>query len=1180
LQFSENRTFAPLLTNVNNYAVSAGTTAKIYVRAYDDDLDCYTPDANIDSITITVNATPTLTITGDTVRCSLVTEVFNLEDILLTETGGWAQHSLSKTGPWFPAYDPTQNISVAVGGSLKLYVQAVNGACKSDIDSVTFRVFELETPTFDINTVYCGDDIPALPTESNEGYSGTWNPATITVTGTYIFTPDPVQDHDCIQDVEIFITVLPNPIPPTVEQHQLFCDAATVADLNAHGVNITWYASETATTPVALDRVLQNGDVFFATQSLIEDGCESVLRSPVYVSIVDPSELPAPVVISQALCIGAMVADILTDGSNGIVILDMAGNILTPDYPLTSGDSYQAMYLYGTGSNTCQSATSTPFTITFFEPTTPVVYTDAQTFCEGATIANIEVTIAGTPVSNGSFVWYDTDPPVTPLAPNTVLTTGTYYGWLNNEHICGFSTLQYSVDITIGNTDVPEPIGPTEYTFCSPQILGTLDMKGYGVAWYTDMDKTIQLPLTYIIPVGRHTFYVEQRGTDTCESAQPLEVIVNVVQLAIETIKVQTEPSCSGDMGSIQFYVSGGSGNYACNVYRNNTLYISDVDYNTTGGLITGLTAGAYKVEVIDMDPAILAAECPGAASLDIVLRNTDNNLFVNIEATDAPTCDGTGTLELQISGGVPPYNATLNGTSLGILAPNTILTGIPVGVYIVEATDATGCIAVSREVRIGSPAAQLSATVITNQGTPCSQLDGEALVEVTSALPYYYQLNNTAIYGPFTVGASGRDQIRFEGLDAGEHNFRVFNDCAEENIRFHIANMVGSSPSGLSFTAVPQDLIWNNTTLTMGYIALEANGGTLPYEYSIDNGETWTKMTGAIDTIRNLTEGVYNVVLRDAAVPPCQYTQYLIRIEREIVAKLMDCSVMVDRNEKEDAYQACEYTHEGSGWDAVLVIQGVQFDSVQYYVNDVLISHGPDATLDGAKFPIGVSKVVVIAFLGEEFEICEFTVTVTRVCPETIEDEEGNTYTVTPLAGLCWTSNLKSTQYVGGAEIAWAKPYTSTVYPNEEYNKTTFGLLYTWYSAVGVPEGSTELPTPDEFGNIQGICPDGWHVPSQEEWDRLNAFSATDLKSTTLWINPGTNATGFNAFPAGWYNGTTKRFEDLYGYTGWWSSDNAPGNRDALHYYLNYYCDSLEEKDKPKGDGLSVRCVLDDECK
>ena len=110
----------------------------------------------------------------------------------------------------------------------------------------------------------------------------------------------------------------------------------------------------------------------------------------------------------------------------------------------------------------------------------------------------------------------------------------------------------------------------------------------------------------------------------------------------------------------------------------------------------------------------------------------------------------------------------------------------------------------------------------------------------------------------------------------------------------------------------------------------------------------------------------------------------------------------------------------------------------------------------------------------------------------------------------------------------------------------------------------------------VQGICPDGWHVPAQEELARLRLYVVNDTKSTDYWIVPGgTNATGFNALPAGKYKSEKNRFEDRYGFTGYWTNSNV--SQQFAHYYpITYYCSFSEISEAQKADGFSVRCVMD----
>jgi uncharacterized protein (TIGR02145 family) len=203
------------------------------------------------------------------------------------------------------------------------------------------------------------------------------------------------------------------------------------------------------------------------------------------------------------------------------------------------------------------------------------------------------------------------------------------------------------------------------------------------------------------------------------------------------------------------------------------------------------------------------------------------------------------------------------------------------------------------------------------------------------------------------------------------------------------------------------------------------------------------------------------------------------------------------------------------------------------------------------------------------------YTLAVEILCPATVADHEGHIYKVTQLAGKCWTSNLRATEYDAGGTIPFAQPYYSSLYPDVAKHDSVFGLLYTWYSAVGVPEGSSTLPTPDASGNVQGICPDGWHIPSQAELSTLSLYALNEIKSTQYWIVPGTDIYGFDARPAGKHNGTIERFEDLYGFTGYWACDANVG-QNAPYFSISYYCNIIKEEYTSKADGLSVRCVMD----
>ncbi len=152
-----------------------------------------------------------------------------------------------------------------------------------------------------------------------------------------------------------------------------------------------------------------------------------------------------------------------------------------------------------------------------------------------------------------------------------------------------------------------------------------------------------------------------------------------------------------------------------------------------------------------------------------------------------------------------------------------------------------------------------------------------------------------------------------------------------------------------------------------------------------------------------------------------------------------------------------------------------------------------------------------------------------------TIADIDGNVYETVQIGLTCWTKqNMKTTRYANGDFIRFAEGYYAPDYPNEAENIQRFGRLYSWYSAVGVTENSTEIPTADPNHHIQGICPNGWYLPDDNIFEELLAWESSALRSDSLWLNGlnGTNYSGFNALPAGLYNVANGKYCFLLGNT------------------------------------------------
>jgi uncharacterized protein (TIGR02145 family) len=225
-----------------------------------------------------------------------------------------------------------------------------------------------------------------------------------------------------------------------------------------------------------------------------------------------------------------------------------------------------------------------------------------------------------------------------------------------------------------------------------------------------------------------------------------------------------------------------------------------------------------------------------------------------------------------------------------------------------------------------------------------------------------------------------------------------------------------------------------------------------------------------------------------------------------------------------------------------------------------------------------------------------------------TVTDVEGNIYKTVVIGNQCWMrENLRTTKYANGTSIAYgdvtnsdSEPYY--YYPGSPDNVPTYGLLYNW-SAATKNEGSSDT---DPSG-VQGVCPEGWHLPSLPEWEKLrdyvssqatyycegySDYIAKSLASTTGWVETddqcavgnnlsANNATGLSILPAG-YIGYDNSYIEFGSIAYFWSAT------EDYHYdaFSPYLLSSDNESLKSARFninilgwvlGLSVRCVRDE---
>lgn len=198
-----------------------------------------------------------------------------------------------------------------------------------------------------------------------------------------------------------------------------------------------------------------------------------------------------------------------------------------------------------------------------------------------------------------------------------------------------------------------------------------------------------------------------------------------------------------------------------------------------------------------------------------------------------------------------------------------------------------------------------------------------------------------------------------------------------------------------------------------------------------------------------------------------------------------------------------------------------------------------------------------------------------------TAKDADNNLYHTVRIGCECWlASNLKT--YTGAHD---SKIYTSPEFPNAFQNKEKFGRLYSWYTANQVPEGDDNaMPTViteplSQLQYVQGICPDGWALPKMSDYSNMVSVAGgvdpvkSDDQTTWLPGAAGTNASGFNAKGAGFYDNSIDRYLNILGETNFWSCENITMYKGKCGV-IAFNCPEFMEKEVLKGMGFSVRCI------
>ena len=210
------------------------------------------------------------------------------------------------------------------------------------------------------------------------------------------------------------------------------------------------------------------------------------------------------------------------------------------------------------------------------------------------------------------------------------------------------------------------------------------------------------------------------------------------------------------------------------------------------------------------------------------------------------------------------------------------------------------------------------------------------------------------------------------------------------------------------------------------------------------------------------------------------------------------------------------------------------------------------------------------------------------------MKDIENNLYPTVPIGNQCWMkTNLRTGKYLNGDSIpagipdsVWPRTTTGAcaIYQHKPENDTIYGKLYNFYAAV----------------DPRGLCPAGWRLATDSDWNKLVKYldadadttfdgigaghyalvAGTMIKDTTRWrphsdpnLRP-TNSSGFTALPGSNREPHFGTFEPEGWNATWWTpSDGPDGNWGRA---TAYFTSEIARFKVDYRSGCSLRCVQD----
>jgi gliding motility-associated-like protein len=311
----------------------------------------------------------------------------------------------------------------------------------------------------------------------------------------------------------------------------------------------------------------------------------------------------------------------------------------------------------------------------------------------------------------------------------------------------------------------------------------------------------------------------------------PPVVIANPAPIIVSA-EGSPQVSCSDySDGMITVTATGGTGVYSYSL-NEGTAQSSNV--------FSGLSAGSYSINVFD------ANGCSASLGSPIVIVNPPR-LMASVISSLQVSCNNAsdGIIVVTATGGSGSYSYSLNG---GISQNSNEFSGLSSGTYSIMVYDAKGCsVAATPPVVITNPL-PITASVVGSIQVSCNNAS-DGMITVTAN-------GGTGTYSYSLNGGAAQSSNVFSGLSAGSYSIMVYdaNNCSVA------ANMINiQNPSSITVTADEQSAACSGAGQNI--VIINSQGGTPPYEYSINGGMTYI----ASNSFDSLNPGTITIVVKDA---------------------------------------------------------------------------------------------------------------------------------------------------------------------------------------------------------------------------------------------------------------------------------------------------------------------------